>query len=285
MSGYRTLLMPIGLGGDAEERIAGALAIAKRFEAHLQVLFTYVSPRQSIPEDIFGVSKTAMHSLAQAADRHAEEVGADLHARFLELCQGHGVALAERPAAKGASAAWRPAHGDRSRLIGVHGRLADLIVLSPPAQARPSASFEAALLETGKPVLLMPRRQRDFKAGRILVGWNGSREAARAVTDALPMLAAAQAVVVVATEDCAQADPSLEAVQAYLSSHGVPSATEILEPNARPIGQALIEAARAHAADLMVIGGYSRPRMREMIFGGVTLEILSALEVPVLMAH
>lgn len=289
MTGYRSLLMPLGLGGDAAERITGALAVAKHFEAHLQLLFTYVSPRQSIPEDIFGMSKDAMHGLAEAADRHAEEVGTDLHAQFLELCQRQGVAVAERPAARGAArgatAAWRQANGLRSRLIALHGRLADLIVLSRPTQARPSASFEAALLETGKPLLLMPRTQQTFKADRILVGWNGSREAARAVQDALPMLARAKSVVLVSTEDRAQADPSLDDAQAYLSMHEVPVAAEILKPDSHHIGAALIETARAKGADLMVIGGYSRPRMREMIFGGVTLEILAAVDIPVLMAH
>ena len=285
MNGYRTLLMPIGLGGDAEQRITGGLAVAKRFQAHLQLLFTYVSPRQSIPEDIFGMSKEAMHGLAQAADRHAEELGTDLHALFLDLCQRHGVKVVDRPAPRGATAIWQQGKDLRSRLIGVHGRLVDLIVLSRPVQARPSASFEAALLETGKPVLLMPRTQQSFKADRILVGWNGSREAARAVQDALPMLTGATSVIVVSTEDCANLDPSLEAVKTYLSMHEVPVATEILKPKSHRIGEALIEAARANGADLMVIGGYSRPRMREMIFGGVTLEILAAVDLPVLMAH
>ena len=285
MSGYRSLLMPLGLGGDATARITGALAVAKHFEAHLQLLFTYVSPRQSIPEDIFGMSKEAMHGLAEAADRHAEEVGTDLHAQFLELCQRQGVAVAERPAARGATATWRQGNGLRSRLIARHGRLADLIVLSRPTQARPSASFEAALLETGKPLLLMPRTQQTFKADRILVGWHGSREAARAVQAALPMLTRAKSVVLVSTEDRAHADPSLDDAQAYLSMHDVPVAAEILKPESHHIGAALIEAARAKGADLMVIGGYSRPRMREMIFGGVTLEILAAVDIPVLMAH
>ena len=285
MSGYRTLLMPLGLGGDAEARITGALAVAKHFGAHLQLLFTYVSPRQSIPEDIFGISKETMHGLAEAADRHAEGLGEDLQALFLDLCERHGVFAADRPAPQGATATWRHAHGLRSGLIAVHGRLADLIVLSPPAEPRPSASFEAALLETGKPLLLMPRQQQTFQADRILIGWNGSRESARAVTDALPILTQAKAVVVVSTEDCAHVDPTLEAVEAYLSMHEVPVTTDILRPQSHRIGTALIDAPRANAADVIVIGGYSRPRMREMIFGGVTLEILAEADLPVLMAH
>ena len=136
MSGYRTLLMPLGLGGGAEARITGALAVANHFGAHLQVLFTYVSPRQSIPEDIFGISKETMHGLADAADRHAEGLGADLNTLFLDLCKQHGVAVADRPAPGKATAAWRSLHGVRSRLIAVHGRMVDLIVLSPPAEPR-----------------------------------------------------------------------------------------------------------------------------------------------------
>ena len=285
MGHFRSLLMPVGLGGDVEQRITGGLAVTKHFGAHLELLFTYVSPRQSIPEDIFGLSREAMRGLTETADRHAEEVGADLHALFGALCRKHGVALGDRPAPDGPSATWRQGTGLRSRLISVHGRVVDLILLSRPTQARPSASFEAALLETGKPLLLMPRDRQSFRADRILVGWNGSREAARAVNDALPLLTAAKAVIVVATADRATADPTLDAIEAYLSLKGVPVTTDILRPQSHRIGNALLDAAEANSADLIVMGGYSRPRMREIVFGGVTHEILATADRPVLMAH
>ena len=285
MDRFRSLLMPVGLGGDVEQRITGGLAVTKHFGAHLQLLFTYVSPRQSIPEDIFGMSKEAMRGLTETADRHAEEVGADLHAMFDELCRKQGVALGDRPAPHGPSATWRQRTGLRSQLIAHHGRVADLVLLSRPTQARPSASFEAALLETGKPLLLMPRDQQSFRADHILVGWNGSREAARAVNDALPLLTDAKAVVVVTTADRATVDPTLDAIGDYLSFKGVSVTTDILRPQTHHIGNALVDAAKAHSADLIVMGGYSRPRMREIVFGGVTLEILDAADCPVLMAH
>lgn len=285
MDHFRFLLMPVGLGGDVEQRITGGLAVTKHFGAHLQLLFTYVSPRQSIPEDIFGMSQEAMRGLTETADRHAEGVGADLHAMFDELCRKQGVTLAKRPTPHGPSATWQQSTGLRSQLIAHHGRLADLVLLSRPTQARSSASFEAALLETGRPLLLMPRDQQSFKADHVLVGWNGSREAARAVNDSLPLLTDAKAVVVVATADCAKADPTLEALKEYLSFKGAPVTTDILRPKTRRIGSALIDAAKAKGADLIVMGGYSRPRMREIVFGGVTLEILAAADCPVLMAH
>ena len=285
MTKFRTLLMPIGLGGDAEQRITGGLAVTKHFGAHLQLLFTYVSPRQSIPEDIFGMSKETMRGLAETADRHAEAAGADLKALFGELCQKQGVPLGDSPAPRGPSATWRQGTGLRSQLIAIHGRLVDLILLSQPSRPGPSASFEAALLGTGKPLLLMPRDQQSFAADRILVGWNGSREAARAVNDAVPMLADAKAVIVVATADCADVDPTLNAVTDHLSLRGVTAQTDILRPRGKHIGNALLDAAKANSVDLVVMGGHSRPRMREMIFGGVTNEILAKADRPVLMAH
>ena len=140
-------------------------------------------------------------------------------------------------------------------------------------------------METGKPLLLMPRDQETFAADRILVGWNGSREAARAVTDALPMLIGATSVIAVATADSAAADPSLKDLENYLALKGVEATTDTLRPKGDHIGLALVEAAKANGADLIVMGGYGRPRMRDMIFGGVTHEILAKADRPVLMAH
>ena len=285
MANFRTLLMPIGLGGDAEQRVTGGLAVTKHFGAHLQLLFTYVSPRQSIPEDIFGMSKEAMRGLAETADRHAEAAGGDLHALFGKLCRELDVPIGDPPGPRGPSATWRQGTGLRSQLIAIHGRLADLILLSRPSRPGPSASFEAALLGTGKPLLLMPRDQQSFAADRILVAWNGSREAARALSDALPILADAKMVMVVATADCADVDPTLNAVTDYLSIKGVTATTDILRPKGHHIGNALVDAAKANSVDLIVMGGSSRPRMREMIFGGVTNEILAKADRPVLMAH
>ena len=285
MTKYRSLLMPIGLGGDAEQRLAGALAVAKHFGAHLELLFTYVSPRQSIPDDIFGMSKETMRGLAETADRHAEAAGADLRALFDRLCDKQGIPVGDSPAPQGPSASWQQSTGLRSQLIAVHGRLVDLVLMSRPTQSGPSASFEAALLETGKPLLLMPRDREAFAADRILIGWNGSREAARAVNDALPMLLDASSVVVVATADCATVDPSLEGVKRYLALKGIEATTDILRPKGDHIGNALVEAAEANGVDLIVLGGYGRPRMRDMIFGGVTHEILAKADRPVLMAH
>lgn len=285
MTNFQSVLMPIGLGGDAKLRITGALAVAKRFSAHLQVLFTYVSPRQSIPEDIFGMSKEAMRGLAETADRHAEAAGADLQALFVELCQNQGVPVGDRPPPRGPSAAWRQSTGLRSQLIAIHGRLVDLILLSRPSRPGPTASFEAALLGTGKPLLLMPRDQQTFAADRILVAWNGSREAARAVNDALPMLADAKAVVVAATADCADVEPTLDAVTDYLSMKGVTASKDVLRPKDHHVGNALVDAAKANGVDLIVMGGYSQSGLRKMIFGGVTNEILAQSDLPVLMAH
>lgn len=286
MTTYRTLMMSLGLGGDAEPRLTGALAVARHFGAHLQVLFTYFSPRWTIPEDIFGVSRATMHELAEAADRHSEEAGASLHALFLDLCKRHRVPVVDDPGkVTRVSATWRQGDGLRSQLIASRGRLVDLIILSRPPQARPSASIEAALLETGRPLLLMPRKQLTFQAGRILVGWNGSREAARAVADAMPMLIAAKAVIVASTETRAHVEPSLEGVRTQLAAHGVAASTEVLPPGTQHIGAALVDAAHRNGADLIVIGGYSRPRMREMVFGGVTLQIVAEADFPVFMAH
>ncbi len=286
MSRFRTLLMPLGLGGEVVERLTGALAVARHFEAHLDVMFTTVSPRHMIPSEIFGVSKDVMHGLSDAADGHVAACRDERQAIFVDLCRRFDVPIVEAPGPSGVSAAWHSVDGLRSVVLAARGRLADLIVVARPPEAKPSAMIEAALKETGRPVLMMPRTQETFAADRVVIGWNGSTESARAVDAALPCLVAAGSVRILTTDRHADEGIGATALGRYLAWHGVDADVHILDASHRSVGDALLAAAAESGADLLVVGGYShRQRARHLILGGVTERILAAAELPVLMAH
>ena len=286
MSNFRTILMPLGIAGQAHERITGALAVAKHYRAHLDVLFTYVSPKETIPADIFGMSKATMDNLTQIADKHAANLAQKRKQIFLDLCEHYEIVESNKPSPKPiASAAWQEIDGLRSTVVAMRGRLADLIIVAKPPISGPSSLIEAALKETGRPVLLMPRTQKEFSANHIAIGWNGSAHVARALDSAMPCIREAKQITVITTKDRKEEHPSVKELLNYFGWHGVKAAIEILTGKSHSVGKPLFSKAKAIKADLLVLGGHSHRQVREMVMGSVTEYVLAEADLPVLMGH
>lgn len=166
-------------------------------------------------------------------------------------------------------------------------RLADLVVAEQPHGD--DRLVEELLFRSGRPVLVVPRVGEYAPPGRhILIGWNASREATRAVHDAMPLLRKAESVTILAAGagDKASPDtvPGADIVQ-HLARHGVVvSLARVSDANADP-ANLLLNAAADRGADLIVIGGYGHSRLREMVLGGVTRSLLHEMTVPVLFSH
>lgn len=176
----------------------------------------------------------------------------------------------------------------------VQARHADLCVMLRPkggsSEADRIAMFEQVLFGSGRPVLLMPPNWKRAAIGRnVVVGWNGKREAARAMADATPFLERAEKVEVVAVDAKPDSDGFGEApgvdITAHLARKKIRAELCNVDGLGRSNGEALLAEAHAKQADLIVIGGYGRPRLSEWVFGGVTREILERAEVPVLISH
>jgi nucleotide-binding universal stress UspA family protein len=137
--------------------------------------------------------------------------------------------------------------------------------------------------------LVPPNWKRTAIGRNVVVGWNGKREAARAIVDATPFLERAEKVVVAAvdakpdTDGCGEA-PGVD-ITAHLARKKIRAELSNVDGLGRSHGEALLAEARTREADLIVIGGYGRPRLSEWIFGGVTREILERAETPVLISH
>lgn len=176
----------------------------------------------------------------------------------------------------------------------VQARHADLCVMLRPKGAKSEADriamFEQVLFGSGRPVLLVPPNWKRTAIGRnVVVGWNGKREAARAIADATPFLERAEKVVVAAVDAKPDSDGCGEApgvdITAHLARKKIRAELCNVDGLGRSHGEALLAEARTREADLIVIGGYGRPRLSEWIFGGVTREILERAETPVLISH
>lgn len=172
--------------------------------------------------------------------------------------------------------------------VGHYARAFDITVLGRPSdqanQPRPP-TVEAALFESGRPVLLVPPTPPSTLGTTAVIAWNRSTETARTVALAMPLLARAQRIVVVDFEDWGVSGPSTQDLSRTLRQNGLPVETRSLPNPHGHAGEAILSAAVSLGCDLLVKGAYTQSRLRQFIFGGATSQILSNTTVPVLMAH
>lgn len=147
---------------------------------------------------------------------------------------------------------------------------------------------ERLAMETGRPLLLLPRDRAVPSFGkRVTVAWNGSREAARAAFDALPILQAADSVCVLSMTKTldGQRQAAAEDFTAALQRHGVKAELAVVDASPKPDGEELLAHAMERGSDMLVMGFYGRSRFSEMIWGGVTRHVLKNVTIPVFTSH
>lgn len=270
------LLVPLsGHAGDADA-LDAALRVAKRFDASVEVLSLRPDPQRVLAYTGAEMA-VATSMLLEGAEKASNEVAARNRAVFEAAKAATGF---------GPEVEFREDTGSETVAVGRRGAVADLIVTPGPGQD-PNASravLEAALFETGRGVLIVPGPVAEDFAERILIAWDGGKEASRSVAAALPLLEAATAVSIYTRDEGEDRCTAADLVQ-YLSRHGAP-ANRIADADPKQGVDAAILAAAQHAnAGMIVMGGYSHSRFREMILGGVTEHMLFHADRPVLMEH
>jgi nucleotide-binding universal stress UspA family protein len=272
----KNILVNLTPGND----IAGdyAVSLAETFAAHvLGVVFAYVPT----------IRRTAAHTAAARLieqQRKTSEAAAQVAAARFDAAAGRaGVSAATR-----VFTATLPGAPD---IFGPLARRFDLSVIAQPEPnkiAPEDLIIEAALFDSGRPVIVIPYiHKAPFRLERVLVCWDGGRAAARALGDALPLLtrAATVDVVTVTTEPIKSDEIPGADVAELLARHGVTVALQRIAAAGIGVADTILNYASESAADLIVMGGYGRSRVREFILGGTTRAMLTAMTVPVLMSH
>lgn len=262
---YRSILVQIDIDGPTEPRIRFAHDIARRFDARL-IGFCAAQPHPSIaPMDGAMVSGELLRRESEEIEGRLKEV----ETVFAGIAGGEAIFRC---------GAIDPTHG-----LIEQARLADLIVTGVRDDGLGRDGYRAVdlgslILAAGRPVLTATRKHAPLKGERVLVAWKDTREARRAVADALPFLKSAAEVLVATVEedDRPHARESLADVTGFLSQHGVKARSECLMPADEEYGDTLSTAAFEMGADLIVSGGYGHSRMREWAFGGVTRRLIEA---------
>jgi nucleotide-binding universal stress UspA family protein len=274
----KDIVVNLNVGEKASPACDYAVSVAATFDAHLAgIAFRYdpvvpVSGAGYIPADVID----AQERDNEAATRSALD-------RFKAACTRAGVN--GEPLTLNASFG---GVGDQ------FARIARRFDLSIVGQAEPEASAveeiiaEAALFESGRPVIIVPYIQKaPLKLDNVMVCWDGSRSAARAIADALPLLAKAGRVeVVIVTNERGKQDEVAGAdMGAHLARHGLNVDVRRTALGDADVGDILLSHAADAGSDLIVMGGYGHSRLREFVLGGVTRSIVRSMTAPVLMAH
>ncbi len=285
----KVILAPLyGVPAD-EAALAAALTAARRFSAHIDVIHVRPDPRTMIPYIGEGMSGVLIEEMIASAEQQAEERAVKVRKAY-DRWRKTANLPEDGGAAGNPSCAWVEAVDRPDTAIARRGRLADLIVVCRPDGANAvttvTEGLEAALLESGRPLLVAPATPRKAIGTHIAIAWNGGAEASRAVAASLPFLPAAETVSIITIGEARAPEVDGDALAAYLVRHGIQAQVRRIESaSGLSVGRQLLAAAEADNADLMVMGAYTHSRLRELVFGGVTREVLCAANLPVVMAH
>lgn len=280
--GYRTILVHCNDVRRIDAAVGPAAVLAERFQACL-IGLSIVPPILVLPAGMPGTPDTMVVDTQCQAYRQESP---RLKAAFETAARGHNLA-----------SEWREVEAGSASVAEValqHARSADLIVA---AQTDPEWLGTAHLdiadrlaVESGRPVLIVPRTgpQRDL-GQNVLVAWNGRREAARAVFDALPILQQAKSVRIIwvnpqSDQEAAQ-DLAAQDLRAALERQGVKCEPAQTAGPRGGVGQTILTCAKDYGCDLLVMGCYGHSRLREFVLGGASRHVLSHMTIPVLMAH
>ena len=252
------------VSGAEEDNAALSLAftLAQTHSAHVATL--YVKPVVMVYSDGMGFDMTPSVIEAQQA--------------YLQAAADKAESVTKAQAAKaGVTIEWRCEEGDELSVAASHARVSDLVLASPEVA-------RDLMFEAGVPVLAVPQGASDQLAKRVLVAWNGSREAARAVRDSRVFLKSAEQVIV-AVFDPPHGKGMGHDIAGLLAHHGANVSVREMLSDGDNIGDLLLEEAKANGCGLIVMGGYGHSRFREWVLGGVTDAILNEAGLPVLISH
>jgi nucleotide-binding universal stress UspA family protein len=273
---YKTILAVIQAENEAGHLIDNAIQLAERFGSHL----------------IGFHPELVQLSYAMAAGFPDAEFLRDTTERSAATTMTLAADFGRRLGATKLSSAWATMEtmpGDSSAGALRLARSVDLVVTSQPDPAAEAPETDALLHDSGRPVLVIPRGSAiDPALKRIVIGWNGSKEAARAVFDALPLLQAAEFVEVLVVDPEERRPGGTqqgEGIAATLARHGVKAERVAAQKGRGSIEEAIVDHCDIAKADLLVLGAYGHSWLREFLFGGVTRGVLDNAPIATFMSH
>jgi nucleotide-binding universal stress UspA family protein len=278
----QTILVPTEPHDLMTSTLETALLLARKFDSYIEGFALRPAIDNFVAMD--PISGMAMATVKQR-DAEAATQAQSLFEGFMQVHQ-----VPQSVEAKAALAwHWFDAAPDGDDVVGSYGRVFDAIVLGRPSddpQGPRMLTLEAALFESGRPVLIAPPTPPAHLGENVLIAWNCSTEQARTTALAMPLLHKAERVTVLHVEGgAAVPGPSAEQATQCLQRNGIKAVQMSVGLEGRNTGEAILATAQSLGCDLLVKGAYTQSRLRQMIFGGATRHILAHAALPVLMAN
>ena len=277
----KTLLVPIDPHLPTASVLETTLLAARQFDSYVEGFALRPAPIEYIPIDMVG-------GLTWAGNDVNDDEAVDQARTLFEGFMRDRQIPARSGAAPGLGYGWLETAPFGEGFVGSYGRVFDLTIVGRPSPGQPRTSMltlEAALFESGRPILMAPPTPPKTLAETVVIAWNGSDETARAAAAARPFLERARRVVVLTVESGMVPGPTGEQVVQWLRRNGIPADAITAPPDRKPPGETILAQAALLGCDLLIKGAYTQSRLRQMIFGGATSHILAKANVPVLLTY
>lgn len=276
---YRDILVHLTLDPRNAARTQLAIGMARRFGARVSGLYTVPPP--NVP---YYMGEYIPTELIQKQMDEAQKSSVGAKEEFLRICGEAGI-----------EHRWLSSDLAPVEALRLASRSCDIALVGQPD---PNPTDPAAIpygtdvlphelaLQAGRPILAVPHTGEFGEIGRrVLVAWNGKREAARALHDAMPVLRGAEMVHLVTIGAERKGRTPLSEVAGHMQRHGLRLETAVITTNGAKVGVKLLDEAKTRGCDLMVMGAFGHSRLREMVFGGVTETVLSNMALPILLSN
>ncbi len=280
----KKMLFPVGGGDELESRIHGALLVAKHFNTHLEIRISEVNAYSGVPSGVV-LPNEIVDRLKNIQLENVKTIMSAHKHIFDNSCKEIGVAESQVPLKNSATAHLSIGVGVRSTMVAQQTKFCDMVIAAAPQKGVATATFEAAVLESGKPVMIIPRAMKEFKTDKIIIGWNNSPEVARAVSEAIPIMQNAKEVHIVSTKAyTTEALTRIKDLRDYLSLHDIETTFELIKTTFVP-GEGILNAAHKGGFDMIVAGAYCKKGLKEMMLGGSSRYMLEHTTLPALVSH
>lgn len=285
----RAIFIPVAARPECEAALETTFSLAQRLGA--DVIGCHIKPTPLEPRDWDMADLWTMRQSSWAwppgDEREQEAAARSARDLFSSVAGRYGFELAEEPGTpERPRAHWQTLTGSPPDLMPNIGAASDMLVVSRPPERGGQKAWlimTGALLDSRRPVLVLPQHHTNASGRRLAIAWNRGRMETLLLHSALPLIRAAEDVVFLTAGNEQRVGPSSDDMIRFLAYHGVRARSTHMDR--QDAAAALVETAAAEGADMLLAGAYTRGRFRELLFGGVTEFLVTKTDFPVLMMH
>jgi len=285
----KSVLVPLDHGPECFHVLETAFVVAKRFGAHVAGVHALHNAENSEPYVFANLTGTLKDAVISESTRAAQQSADSVREKFEAACASAGVSIRQPGNDGEVTAGFEVIEGRPVDVLIECARLADVTAIASPQlgentirQTPIGETLESILMGSGRPVLIVPQQWQTRPCQHAAIGWNDSVQAARALAVTIPWLRLMQKVTVLVSS--ARANGAERVIQ-YLQTHGIAANIQTLDRGELTAGEAILQRCDDLGADFLVVGGYSRARSRQLLFGGVTRHLMKNTDVITVMVH